>query len=291
MSTTGLRSTAPVVAIGAGLVALLFVGFHPLPHYHLCKAQDSIPGYQSFLARFPSSEGSTEVRERLRVLRDDEVWLETEQFGDLAAFRRYVGSYPDGKHLSDARAMASDLADSRWPALAGSRSEAELRSYLRDYPETTKRSEVEARLDALFNDLQWVREQDRIEYFLRFLADHPTHPQRRAIEKRIIDLEVDAIEAGDHGVLPPAEGRRSGQRSTNDIKIENGTAHVLTVRYSGKESTKVELEPGATSKFRLPNGSYRVAASVSASNVRAFYGTDEFEGGLYSIRFYIDGHP
>jgi hypothetical protein len=136
-----------------------------------------------------------------------------------------------------------------------------------------------------------VKEQDKIPHYQRFIARNPTHPQRAWMEKRIIDLEVDAIAAGEHGELPKADA--VGDASTAGpaaVEIDNGTGYELTVRYSGGESKRVVVPVGRKQSFQLPNGSYRVAASVNAARVRNYYGKEDFSGGRYTIRYFIKSH-
>ena len=103
-------------------------------------------------------------------------------------------------------------------------------------------------------------------------------------------MEVDAIFSGDYGLLPPMN-RTSGtyiQTTNNNVEIFNNTKYTLTVRYSGTlESKKIILLPGQRKSVSIRNGSYRVAASVSLSNVRNYAGNETLSGGDYSSEYYI----
>jgi hypothetical protein len=136
-----------------------------------------------------------------------------------------------------------------------------------------------------------VKEQDKIPHYQRFLSRNTGHPQRAWMEKRIIDLEVDAIAAGEHGTLPKAEtAGDAAATGPAGVEIENGTGYELTVRYSGGESKKVVIPSGGNESFELPNGAYRVAASVNAARVNNYYGKEDFSGGRYTIRYFIKSH-
>src|SRR5207237_740973 len=124
--------------------------------------------------------------------------------------------------------------------------------------------------------------------YRRYLQRNPSDSRRAAIERKIIDLEVAEIAAGDHGTLPAAQRLSSNSYGRfADICVENGTSYELTVRYSGSDSKKIVIPAGETSSLQLAVGAYTVAASVSAANVRNYVGTDTLQGGQYSSRFYI----
>ena len=114
----------------------------------------------------------------------------------------------------------------------------------------------------------------------------PNHPKRKWIEKRIIDLEVQAIAAGEHGELPRAQPLASGG-TINTVEVKNNTGYELTVRYSGPSSKKLVIPKGETQSVTLPKGNYKVAASVNAHHVTNYYGTDSMQGGQYSSSFRI----
>ena len=272
----------------AGIIGALFLIFHPWPHYQVASFQDNVSAYQGFVNRFPQSEYAPAARERIRVLQEEDVWRAAVTDNGMESYRNYIRIYPDGKHLDAAKLRTTELADGIWKGISGTRSEAEVTKFLKEYPETSKQADAEARIQFLYNDWAWVKEQDKIPHYQRFLARNPTHPQRRWTEKRIIDLEVDAIAAGEHGKLPKAEAV-GGATATGpaSVEIENGTGYELTVRYSGGESRKVVIPLGGKQSFQLPNGSYRVAASVNAARVNNYYGKEDFEGGSYTIRFFI----
>jgi hypothetical protein len=149
------------------------------------------------------------------------------------------------------------------------------------------REEAETRVQELFDDWDWVREQDSLEHYQRFVARFPAHPQRKWIDKRIIDLEVKEIAAGKYGEMPRSQPLSFGG-TTAEVKVDNQTGYELTVRYSGPDSKKLVIPKGATGTVSLPPGDYQTAASVTAAHVRNYYGKDSMRGGQYSARFYIE---
>ena len=311
----------------AGIAAILFLIFHPWPHYQWSTFQDSVQSYEGFANRFPSSGYLADsAKERTRVLREPDAWSHAKETDQIEALRGYVRMYPEGKHLDDAQKRIAELADARWKVISDTDSKSTLLKFLKYHPETTKRPEVEARIvtiadgewrkiaagrsvvaiekfledyhetsmraeaeqriQELHNDLEWVREQDSLDHYQRFATRYPDHSERSWIEKRIIDLEVKQIAAGEYGELPRAKPLSYGG-STVEVEVENQTVYELTARYSGPESKKLVITRGATQKVSLPPGDYKVAASVTAANVRNYYGTDVMRGGQYSSIFYI----
>jgi hypothetical protein len=351
----------------ASIAVLLFLLFHPWSHYQWATLRDRVPSYESFVTRFPDSDYKQSAQERIRVLREPEVWSQATEANQIEFFRSYIHVYPDGKHLHEAKAQAAALAnaqwnlicetnskstvsrflseypettmaaeaearivtiadaqwrliantdsktevlrflneypettkrseaesrvvaiaDAQWRRIASSRSVPEINRFLSEYPETTMRAEAERRIQELYNDWNWVREQDSIGHYQNFAARNPLHPERKWIEKRIIDLEVAQIASGEHGELPRAQSLSSGG-ATVELEVENRTSYELTVRYSGPDSKKLVIPPGETRTASLLPGDYQVAASVSAASVRNYYGSDSMRGGRYSSSFYIE---
>ncbi len=272
----------------AAVIALIIFGFQSWPQYQWAAFRDTVPAYERFIAKHPSSSYAASARERVRILSEDTVWKEAQGSGDIDKLRRYLQVYPDGKYAAQAKSQCAALADLQWEPLVASRSESAIRQFLKDFPETTRASEAEKRIQQLYDDYAWVREQNTIEAYKRYLERHPQSANRADIEKKIIDLEVAAIDKGDHGMLPQAEPVSSDDSNPYaEVTLENGTAYELTVRYSGPDSQKVVIPAGATKSLSLKVGTYTVAASVSASNVSNFAGVETMRGGLYKSRFYI----
>ena len=125
--------------------------------------------------------------------------------------------------------------------------------------------------------------------FNNFLQEFPEGVYSEEVQKRIVDLEVDAIFRGDYGKMPPMKRSYAGDgySNENEIEIYNNTSFNLTVYYSGPESKKITLLPKETIRTSLVNGSYRVAASVDASDIGNYAGTEKLEGGYYDIEYYI----
>ena len=287
----GRRARQNIGAKGWGIIvaiaAILILIFHPWPHFQWAAYNDNLSSYDGFVARFPQSDYSAVANERIRVLRENEIWSTTDGSDQIETLRAYLRVYPDGKHLDEAKQQTTHIADNQWIPISKSRSEAEISHYLEDFPETSKRAAVEVRIQELYNDIDWVKEQDTLEHYRRFATRFPTHSQSRAIDKRIIDLEVKEIAAGEYGEMPRAQALSQGGTSTN-VEVENQTGYELTVRYSGPDSKKLVIPVGASRSIKLVPGAYQVAASVEAANVTNYYGSDTMQGGRYSSNFYIE---
>lgn len=106
--------------------------------------------------------------------------------------------------------------------------------------------------------------------------------------KQAVDWLVNNVYQGSYGSLPLMERTRYSQSARSTIRVFNRTQYKLTVLYSGKDSKGLVLQPGTGGEVTLPNGSYRVAASVSAGNVRSFAGSESLTGGSYEVTYYIE---
>ena len=127
--------------------------------------------------------------------------------------------------------------------------------------------------------------ENTISAYQKYLSMYPKGNHKKQADKKIIDLEVADIYAGDHGTLPSSERLSAGTGSTSRITIKNGTDRTLTILYSGPSSQRIVLSPNETKSVILSNGSYHVAAS--AYGVRSYAGTEVLRGGEYSSDYYI----
>lgn len=128
---------------------------------------------------------------------------------------------------------------------------------------------------------------NNIAAYQKYLDLYPYGKHKSSAESKLIDLQVDATFAGEHGYLPEMDKTSNGSGSTSTISVYNNTSYTLTLLYSGKESKKLVLSPNSRGSLRLKNGSYRIAASVSASNVQRYAGSETLNGGGYEVEYYI----
>lgn len=137
------------------------------------------------------------------------------------------------------------------------------------------------------NAWRLASEEGTIAAYNKYLKFHPSGSHAATARKKVIDLEVDGIFAGSHGTLPSMDRTYYGYSSTSSVTIHNGTGYTLTIYYSGNSSKKVSIPAGQTTSFSMPNGEYRVAASVSSASVRSYAGRESLIGGGYEADYYI----
>lgn len=217
----------------------------------------------------------------------DKRWEDLSKSESRVEIKKFINRFPETSKIAAAEARLIEIADKKWAAISESRSLIEIQNFLKLFPETTKSVNAESRIQSLFNDFDWVKEQDHLEHYRRFASRYPSHPNIDLIEKRIIDLEVKDIAAGNYGKLPKAQALNLGGASTK-VEVENKTGYELTIRYSGPDSKKLVIPVAATRGVVLIPGPYQVAASVNAGNVTNYYGSDIMHGGTYSSSFFIE---
>lgn len=132
-----------------------------------------------------------------------------------------------------------------------------------------------------------AQKQNTLTAYNRYLELYPQGVHARAADKKVIDLSVTNIFAGDHGSLPGMDRTSYSSSGNNIITVSNDTQYTLTLLYSGPDSKRLVLSPRSSGSVRLPNGTYRVAASVAAANVRSYAGTETLSGGGYDVSYYI----
>ncbi|MBR1798520.1 MAG: hypothetical protein IJ761_01280 [Bacteroidales bacterium] len=155
--------------------------------------------------------------------------------------------------------------------------------------------DAEARLQEREEDALWGSEsiawetansRNTLAAFGKYLGLYPKGKHVREAEKRYVDLDVASVFAGKHGTLPQMDKGYSTGTSYSVIEIENRTQYELTVSYSGPDSKRVVLQPGATKKVNINNGHYMVAARCG-HGVIPYAGQENLDGSYYSSSFYI----
>lgn len=132
-----------------------------------------------------------------------------------------------------------------------------------------------------------AQKQNTLTAYNRYLELFPKGAHAKAADKKVIDLSVTNIFAGDHGTLPGMDRTSYSSSGSNIITVSNDTQYTLTLLYSGPDSKRLVLSPRSSGSVRLPNGTYRVAASVATTNVRSYAGTETLSGGGYDVSYYI----
>lgn len=129
---------------------------------------------------------------------------------------------------------------------------------------------------------------DRISDYEKYLELHPKGAHSGQAEKRLIDLDVAAVFAGEHGNLPPMEKRHAGGGHSTVVTIHNSTSYTLSLSYSGPSSKRVSISAGRNKTITLSNGEYGIAARVYGGRVTPYAGTEYLSGGSYEVTYYIE---
>lgn len=129
-----------------------------------------------------------------------------------------------------------------------------------------------------------------ISAYDKYLSMYPHGKYATIAEKRIVDMGIARTYSGEYGSLPQMDRVRSGNGPKSVIRVSNNTGYTLTLLYSGADSKRLVISPQGSSSISLHNGTYKVAAYVSASNVRTFAGTEYLQGGEYGVTYYISSY-
>lgn len=165
------------LVVGALVVVifLLLVWLHPWPKYQLALWRDNEPAYARFVERHPDSKWTPAANEKLRKLREEPVWTASLNSGEAQPLRDYLETYPDGKHLAEARAAIEELAQSQWLTLSQSSSEEEIRAFLREFTDTKVVPDAHHRLQEVLAEKEWlsVRRSGQIARLRDYIAQNP----------------------------------------------------------------------------------------------------------------------
>lgn len=124
----------------------------------------------------------------------------------------------------------------------------------------------------------------------KYLSLYPRGKYAKEAEKRIVDIGIAKTYSGEHGSLPQMDRVRPGKGPKSQIRVNNDTGYTLTLLYSGTDSKRLVISPQGSETISLYNGAYKVAAFVSASNVRSYAGSEQLLGGEYSVSYYISSY-
>ena len=120
------------------------------------------------------------------------------------------------------------------------------------------------------------------------MQSYPKGGHARRAEKIIVDMTVQNVfGTNSYGKLPSMNKTYYDQSSTSKVSVENDTGYILTIMYSGPDSRRLVIPQHSQKSITLINGTYRIAASVSASDVSPFAGTETLTGGGYDVSYYI----
>lgn len=255
---------------------------------------NTIMAYENFISSFPQAAEVMEARVRIKSIKDDIAWKEAENLNTLESYTKYLSSFPQGDKHQIAQARKRNIEDENirpiWEKVLEKNTIDGYRDFIYRYSDSWYTTLAFEKIREL-EDKKWnaAVKLNTIKGFKDFIKNNPLHPNVLEAEKRIIDLEVDQIFKGDHGSLPPLNKSDYSQStsSISSIDIFNNTQYVLTIRYSGGESLKVDIPAYKHGKVNLRNGNYRITASVNTPSVSNYAGAEILTGGEYEAEYYI----
>jgi hypothetical protein len=206
----------------------------------------------------------------------------------------FISQNDGNSYGNKAQSAIESICDSLYRVADSKATESGWRQYQRVVP-TDYFKDSESKIEEIANQAwnteskawQMALSENSISAFTKYKSLYPNGSHISQCEKKLIDLEVSRVYAGEHGSLPEMDRTGYGGGPTSYITVTNSTSYTLTLLYSGPDSKRLVISAGGTSSVRLKNGSYRVAASVSASNVSNYAGNENLQGGNYSVDYYI----
>jgi hypothetical protein len=176
-------------------------------------------------------------------------WEKVKKENTEQAYKRFIVKYPYCKYADNARELLSVYDEAYWKKTLGINSSSAFKDYIEHYPDGIHSKEA---------------------------------------KKKIIDIKVDNILNLAYEPIPALNNKNNSYYSkVSLVSIKNNSPYRLTVFYSGTESREVEIEPMSAADIRLPNGTYRVAATANVISVKNFGGTQLLEGSVYELNFFI----
>lgn len=245
----------------------------------------SIEGCDSYLREFPDSKNKDKVLEiNYNCALED----------GLSSLDRFARIYNDTEWGMKASKRVRQICDSLYQIAEKTHTTQGWRNYQAavppDYYEDSNDKIVSIENEVWNTEAEaWkmAQKENTISAFQKYLDLFPRGAHKAAADKKIIDMQVANVYAGEHGTLPSMDQTGYGGGPTSSVYIQNSTQYTLTLLYSGPDSKRVIVSPRQSSHVTLKNGTYRVAASVSDAGVRNFAGSESLRGGSYSVEYYI----
>jgi outer membrane protein assembly factor BamD (BamD/ComL family) len=254
------------------------------------KRLNSVKGFEIFLSEYPKSKYKFIAKTTINELKEKNDWEMAKSQNTVETYSIYKSKYPYGKYGMEANDAIRqiEIITPAWLKAQSANTKESYEEFLLKHNNSSYSDIAQFKLRIL-HEQTWenVKELNTIRAYETYLEKYPLGDFSEDAEKRIIDLEVDAIFSGDHGKLPPMSKTSKGYSKNTTIKVKNDTEYTLTIRYSGRQSKKIILLPRTSTTATIANGAYRVAASVNASNVGNYAGKETLSGGTYESSFYI----
>ena len=239
--------------------------------------QNIIEDYGQYLAHHPQNPYAEEAHNIL--------WDLVKEVDNIIAYERYLDHLPQGAHAQEARDILAMLR--AWPETRRLDTIPAYERFLAEYSQGQQVEQASRRLESLRQDLpDWQKAQasNTIRGYDDFLRKHPASLYAERAKGKIVDLEVAKIMAGNPGKMPPAQNMGgAGDRKYSVVNVYNNTRYDLTILYSGPESFKAVFTPKEKSSIELMQGTYKVAATVDAANIRDYAGSQQSNGDNYEV--------
>ena len=288
-----------LVLIGAAIAAICGFGGYAIDQaqqekkknaeadtaYYSMGSNPSEDECSSYLRKYPNSKHYDDVMQ---------AYFHTIEQKGVSSLNDYANKYSYNKWGKKAAERVSQICDSLY-LVADSKGTIEAWRNYRAMVPSSYYKDSQTKLEEIEN-LEWNTEakawkqaskENTISAYQKYQNLYPSGAHKSTAEKKIIDLQVAAVYAGEHGSLPSMDRTGYAGGSSSTISVYNNTAYTLTLLYSGPDSKRLTIPSHQTGNVTLKNGFYRIAASVSSASVRSFAGSENLNGGSYSVEYYI----
>lgn len=258
--------------------------------FEKAKKVNTLDAYTSFVLSHPHAELADEARDSIIAI-----------YRKRQNIERIPDTHKDYRLANRLKGLIDERVDEEYQAAVAQNTIEGWENYINCVPKGYAR-DAYSQIAALkkkaaeeAEEARWKTEADAwktaseyatIAALNKYLDLYPNGRHAKQAERKLIDLEVESVFAGEHGILPPMDRGYSTGTSYSEVEVENRTQYTLTVNYSGPDSKRMVISPYATKSIRIGNGGYRVAASVG-HGVIPFAGTEYLDGSQYRSSFYI----
>jgi hypothetical protein len=196
----------------------------------------------------------------------------------ILPYNNYLNEYPHGKYSTEAK---EKIERQKQINISLEKQIDEERIRLRKEREEAVKWDTDSKA---WNE---ATSRNTLVAYKKYIKLYPYGAYAQRAKKLVIDKEVDEIFGSEHEKLPSMKQTSYGYGDNTTVSLYNKTSYVLTIRYSGTESKKIDLSPQQRLSISLKNGTYRVTASANNASVRNYAGTEVLSGGGYDSQYYI----
>lgn len=285
-SNQSVRVTAKIImvtTIVSGIIYFLYVySNRDIVAYNKLTSTVSIEKYQNFIDNYPQSDMVKEAERMIDTLYRKELL----SIKDSAGYSNYIKKYSSNYRYKEK--YKKEHIENAINALG---IETKRLEDLRKKKERERLKKEAQNWDTEYAAWNTASRNGTIEAYKKYLSLYPKGSHVATAQKRLIDLEVSNVfNGGQYGQLPSMNRTHYSNYNYSTITIKNDTQYTLTLLYSGVESKRLVIVANRSQSIRLKAGTYRIVASVDASNVRHFAGSEQLSGGDYEVSYYISRH-